>query len=143
MPPASYKDFHKNKFSEPNLYRFWFSSFWVIPKKMLFQWPDNQRRFWHRVFSDMTLIKMNIIIFHMNMCHNYSLVVWGRGNWEFNRTREKVSSRRINLEGNTHVQEIMRVNSLYSYLYLNQQKPLFLPIIAYTLASTKLEIRAK
>jgi hypothetical protein len=27
--------------------------------------------------------------------------------------------------------------------YLNQQKPLFLPIIAYTLSSTKLEIRAK
>jgi hypothetical protein len=37
----------------------------------------------------------------------------------------------------------MRVNSLYSYPYLNQQKPLFLPIIAYTLSSTKLEIRAK
>jgi hypothetical protein len=30
-----------------------------------------------------------------------------------------------------------------SYPYLNQQKPLFLPIIAYTLSSTKLEIRAK
>jgi hypothetical protein len=27
--------------------------------------------------------------------------------------------------------------------YLNQQKHLFLPIIAYTLSSTKLEIRAK
>jgi hypothetical protein len=26
----------------------------------------------------------------------------------------------------------MQVNSLYSYPYLNQQKPLFLPIIAYT-----------
>jgi hypothetical protein len=37
----------------------------------------------------------------------------------------------------------MRVNALYSYPYLNQQKPLFLPIIAYTLSSTKLEIRAK
>jgi hypothetical protein len=37
----------------------------------------------------------------------------------------------------------MRINSLYSYPYLNQQKPLFLPIIAYTLSSTKLEIRAK
>jgi hypothetical protein len=32
---------------------------------------------------------------------------------------------------------------LYSYPYLNQQKPLFLPMIAYTLSSTKLEIRAK
>jgi hypothetical protein len=32
---------------------------------------------------------------------------------------------------------------LYSYPYLNQQKPLFLPIIAYTLSTTKLEIRAK
>jgi hypothetical protein len=37
----------------------------------------------------------------------------------------------------------MQVNSLYSYPYLNQQKPLFLPIIAYTLSSTKLEIKAK
>jgi hypothetical protein len=27
----------------------------------------------------------------------------------------------------------MRVNSLYSYPYLNSQKPLVLPIIAYTL----------
>jgi hypothetical protein len=35
------------------------------------------------------------------------------------------------------------VNSLYSYPYLNQQKPLFLSIIAYTLSTTKLEIRAK
>jgi hypothetical protein len=32
---------------------------------------------------------------------------------------------------------------LYSYPYLNQQKPLFLSIIAYTLSTTKLEIRAK
>jgi hypothetical protein len=30
-----------------------------------------------------------------------------------------------------------------SKAYLNQQKPLFLPIIAYTLSTTKLEIRAK
>jgi hypothetical protein len=37
----------------------------------------------------------------------------------------------------------MCVNSLYSYPYLNQQKPLFLPIIAYTLSTTKLEIRSK
>jgi hypothetical protein len=29
------------------------------------------------------------------------------------------------------------------YPYLNQQNPLFLPIIAYTLSTTKLEIRAK
>jgi hypothetical protein len=29
------------------------------------------------------------------------------------------------------------------YPYLNQQKHLFLPIIAYTLSTTKLEIRAK
>jgi hypothetical protein len=35
------------------------------------------------------------------------------------------------------------VGALYSYPYLNQQKPLFLPIIAYTLFTTKLEIRAK
>jgi hypothetical protein len=28
----------------------------------------------------------------------------------------------------------MSVNSLYSYPYLNQQKHLFLPIIAYTLS---------
>jgi hypothetical protein len=32
---------------------------------------------------------------------------------------------------------------VYSYPYLNQQNPLFLPIIAYTLSTTKLEIRAK
>jgi hypothetical protein len=37
----------------------------------------------------------------------------------------------------------MQVNSLYSYPYLNWQKPLVFPIIAYTLSSTKLEIRAK
>jgi hypothetical protein len=37
----------------------------------------------------------------------------------------------------------MCVNALYSYPYLNQQKPLLLPIIAYTLSTTKLEIRAK
>jgi hypothetical protein len=37
----------------------------------------------------------------------------------------------------------MWVNSLYSYPYLNQQKPLVLPIIAYTLSTTKLEIRAE
>jgi hypothetical protein len=35
----------------------------------------------------------------------------------------------------------MHVNCPYSYPYLNQQKPLFLPIIAYTLSSTKLAIR--
>jgi hypothetical protein len=29
------------------------------------------------------------------------------------------------------------------YPYLNQQNPLFLPIIAYTLSTTKLEIWAK
>jgi hypothetical protein len=33
--------------------------------------------------------------------------------------------------------------SLYSYPYLNQQKPLVLLINVYTLSSTKLEIRAK
>jgi hypothetical protein len=38
---------------------------------------------------------------------------------------------------------MLNVNGLYSYPYLNQQKPLFLPIIAYTLSTTKLEIRAK
>jgi hypothetical protein len=37
----------------------------------------------------------------------------------------------------------MRVNSLYSYPYPNQKKPLVLPIIAYALSSTILEIRAK
>jgi hypothetical protein len=46
-------------------------------------------------------------------------------------TREKVSSR-INLEGNTHAQEI---NASQLYPYLNQQKPLVLPIIAYTLSN--------
>jgi hypothetical protein len=33
--------------------------------------------------------------------------------------------------------------SLYSYPYLNYQKPFVLLIIVYTLSSTKLEIRAK
>jgi hypothetical protein len=33
--------------------------------------------------------------------------------------------------------------SLYSYPYLNWQKPFVLLIIVYTLCSTKLEIRAK
>jgi hypothetical protein len=37
----------------------------------------------------------------------------------------------------------MYVNSMYSYPYLNLQKPLVLPIIAYTLSLTKLEIKAK
>jgi hypothetical protein len=37
----------------------------------------------------------------------------------------------------------MCVNSLFVYPYLNQQKHLFLPIIAYILLSTKLDIRAK
>jgi hypothetical protein len=37
----------------------------------------------------------------------------------------------------------IKVNALYSYPYLNQQNPLFLPIIASTLFTTKLEIRAK
>jgi hypothetical protein len=37
----------------------------------------------------------------------------------------------------------MRVNSLFSYPYLNQQKLMVLPIIVHTLSSTKLEIRAK
>jgi hypothetical protein len=36
----------------------------------------------------------------------------------------------------------MCINSLYSYPYLNPEKPLLLPIVAYTLSSTKLEIRA-
>jgi hypothetical protein len=34
-------------------------------------------------------------------------------------TREKFRSRRINLEGNTHAQEVNVSNSLYSYPYLN------------------------
>jgi hypothetical protein len=37
----------------------------------------------------------------------------------------------------------MQVNSLYSYPYLNLQKHLVLPIIAYSLSSAKLDIRAK
>jgi hypothetical protein len=34
-------------------------------------------------------------------------------------TREKVRSKSINLEGNTHAQEINVSQSLYSYPYLN------------------------
>jgi hypothetical protein len=37
----------------------------------------------------------------------------------------------------------MRVNSLYSYPYLNQQQPLFLPITAYTLSSKKIRDKGK
>jgi hypothetical protein len=38
-------------------------------------------------------------------------------------TREKVRSRRINLEGNTHAQEINVSQLLYSYPYLNYKSP--------------------
>jgi hypothetical protein len=58
------------------------------------------------------------------------------------RTREKIRSKRINLVTHLH-RKLMCINSLYSYPYINYQKPLFLPIIAYTHSSTKLEIRAK
>jgi hypothetical protein len=54
-------------------------------------------------------------------------------------TREKVSSRRINLECNTYVHE----SNARNLPYLNYQKPFVLLIIVYTLFSTKLEIRAK
>jgi hypothetical protein len=37
----------------------------------------------------------------------------------------------------------MCVNSLYSYPYLNYQKLLVLPIIAYTLSSTKFRDKGK
>jgi hypothetical protein len=58
-------------------------------------------------------------------------------------TREKVISKRINLEGNTHTQEI-NVSQCPVYLSLSQpEKPFFLPIIAYTISTTKLEIRVK
>jgi hypothetical protein len=58
-------------------------------------------------------------------------------------TREKVSSRRINLEYNTFYMEAMLGVSLYSYLYLNKQKCFVPCIIVYTLSSTKLEIRSE
>jgi hypothetical protein len=32
------------------------------------------------------------------------------------------------------------VNALFSYPYLNQQKPLSLPVIAYNLSTTKLSL---
>jgi hypothetical protein len=51
----------------------------------------------------------------------------------------KVSMHVYKYHNDTSVQLI----ALYSYPYLNQQKPLFLPITAYTLYTTKLEIRAK
>jgi hypothetical protein len=58
-------------------------------------------------------------------------------------TREKVRSKRINLLGNTHAQKI-NVSQRPVYLSLSHlAKTLFLPIIVYTLSSTKLEIRAK
>jgi hypothetical protein len=51
--------------------------------------------------------------------------------------------RRINLECNTFVHGSNARNPLYSYLDLNKQKCFVLPIIVYTLSSTKLEIRAE
>jgi hypothetical protein len=46
-------------------------------------------------------------------------------------------------KSNTHTQEI-NLSQLPVYLSLSQPaKTLFLPIIAYTLSTTKLEIRAK
>jgi hypothetical protein len=67
---------------------------------------------------------------------------------EANRRREPELEKRLVQEELiykvTHMHtKAMQVNSLYSYPYLNKQKPLVLPIIAYTLSSTKLEIRAK
>jgi hypothetical protein len=49
----------------------------------------------------------------------------------------------LSSNSNTTIKKKLIVNALYSYPYLNQQNPLFLPIIAYTLSTTKLEIRAK
>jgi hypothetical protein len=43
----------------------------------------------------------------------------------------------------SHRAELATTVRGYSCPYLNQQKPLFLPVIAYTLSTTKLEIRAK
>jgi hypothetical protein len=57
--------------------------------------------------------------------------------------REKVNSKRINLECNTYVQD-SNVRNLPVLLSLSQlAKPLVLLINAYSLSSTKLEIRAK
>jgi hypothetical protein len=67
---------------------------------------------------------------------------------DFNVPQIRISQTLCNMEivkiriRHTH-RKSMWVNALYSYSYLNQQKPLFLPIIAYTLSTTKLEIRAK
>jgi hypothetical protein len=39
-----------------------------------------------------------------------------------------------------HRKSMCAVNALYSYPYLNQQKPLSLPVIAYNLSTTKLSL---
>jgi hypothetical protein len=54
------------------------------------------------------------------------------------------SIKNVQLQKVTHMyRKSMQVNFLYSYPYLNEQKPLVFPIITYTLSTTKLEIRAK
>jgi hypothetical protein len=75
---------------------------------------------------------------------NADTLKWQRPVGEGNQEVEKRLVREELIKKVTHMhRKAMRVNSLYSYPYLNQQKALFLPIIAYTLSSTKSEIRAK
>jgi hypothetical protein len=58
------------------------------------------------------------------------------------RPREKVSSRKINLEGNTHAQE-SNASQLPVWLSLSQLAKTLGPSHYYTLSSTKLGIREK
>jgi hypothetical protein len=57
-------------------------------------------------------------------------------------TREKVRSKRVNLEGNTHAQET-NLSQFIAILISTSKNTCSFLIIAYTLSSTKLEIRAK
>jgi hypothetical protein len=58
-------------------------------------------------------------------------------------TREKVRSKRINLEGNTHVQEINGLTPCIAILISNSKNPCSFLLLLILLSSTKLERRAK
>jgi hypothetical protein len=67
--------------------------------------------------------------------------IWG--GWDPQGTVMGINKIKVHKEHYMLYRKAMQVNSLYSYPSLNLQKPLVLPVIAYTLSSTKLEIRAK
>jgi hypothetical protein len=66
------------------------------------------------------------------------LGVFLNSNWGFIIKRKIMCRRRLKFIYNYGFIDVSKTSFL-----LNQQNPLFLPIIAYTLSTTKLEIRAK